>query len=253
MDDPTEAPLFSIILPTLNAESVIAACLDSIAGQTLRDYEVLVLDGLSRDHTAAVIGRCQASLGGRLTLCSERDQGIYDAMNRGVARARGQWLYFLGADDRLHHPQILEQVAAFLRANPDCRLAYGDVILRSTSSRYGGAFDLDELLFRRNICHQAIFYRRDVFAGIGPYNLRYRIWADWDLNLRCFGNPALVARYMDIVVADYDDTGGLSLKEDEELRKRLPVFILRGKRPRWMGALAAALRQIAPRRGRFGR
>jgi hypothetical protein len=100
------------------------------------------------------------------------------------------------------------------------------VIFRSTSSRYAGFFDLDRLLFEMNICHQSIFYRRELFAGIGPYNLRYRLWADWDFNIRCFSNPALVTRYMDIVVADYNDMTGLSAREvvDKEFKKRLPVF-----------------------------
>ena len=76
------------------------------------------------------------------------------------------------------------------------------------------------------MCHQSIFYRRELFSGIGPYNLRYPVWADWDFNIRCFSNPALVTRYMDIVVAKYNDTTGLSMKAgtDREFRKRLPMY-----------------------------
>jgi hypothetical protein len=99
-------------------------------------------------------------------------------------------------------------------------------MLRSDSTRYAGEFDLDRLLFDINICHQSIFYRRELFAGIGPYNLRYKLWADWDFNVRCFSNPALVARYMDIIVADYNDMSGLSSKQDQEFKKRLPRFIV---------------------------
>jgi hypothetical protein len=100
------------------------------------------------------------------------------------------------------------------------------VIRRSTGSRYAGVFDLDRLIFETNICHQSIFYRRELFAGIGPYNLRYRVWADWDFNIRCFSNPALVTRYMDIVVARWNDMTGLAARErvDNEFRKRLPIF-----------------------------
>ena len=84
--------------------------------------------------------------------------------------------------------------------------------MRSTSLRYAGVFDQDRLLFETNICHQSIFYRRELFASIGPYNLRYRAWADWDFNIRCFSNTALVTRYMDIVVARFNDMTGLSTK-----------------------------------------
>lgn len=71
-----------------------------------------------------------------------------------------------------------------------------------------------------------IFYRRKLFDGIGPYNLRYPVWADWDFNIRCFSNPALVTRYMDIVVAEYNDMTGLSMRQstDREFRKRLPMY-----------------------------
>ena len=72
--------------------------------------------------------------------------------------------------------------------------------------------DRGRLLFEQNICHQSIFYRRELFAGIGPYNLRYPVWADWDFNIRCFSNPALVTRYMHIVVARYSDITGFSAR-----------------------------------------
>ena len=107
-------------------------------------------------------------------------------------------------------------------------------------SRYAGVFDLDRLLFETNICHQAIFYRRELFAGIGPYNLRYPVWADWDFNIRCFSNPALVTRYMDIVVAHHNDMTGLwaSKGADKEFKKRLPRFF-------WASALETIGRALA--------
>ena len=153
------------------------------------------------------------------------DQGIYDAMNHGVSLARGAWLLFLGADDVLYEADTLAYVAAFIREHQPSDLVYGDVILRSSSTRYAGVFDLDRLLFEQNICHQAIFYRRQLFSAIGPFNLRYPVWADWDFNIRCFSNPALVTRYMDIVVANFNDMSGISRNRDRELKKRLPLYI----------------------------
>jgi glycosyltransferase involved in cell wall biosynthesis len=231
-------PLFSIIIPTLDVESTIGQCLDSIATQTCRDCEVVIVDGVSKDKTADIATGFATKLDGRLRIDVRKDDGIYDAMNRGIGLAGGQWLLFLGADDVLFADDVLARTAVFLAENPSCQLAYGDVILRSDGSRYGGAFDLDTLLFRRNICHQAIFYRRELFSQLGPYNLRYRIWADWDFNIRCFKNPALVARHMDIVVSNYNDLGGKSQQEDPELRKRLPVPFLSGLERTWMGRLA---------------
>lgn len=220
-----DQPLFSIIIPTFNVAATLRACLDSIVGQTCSDFQVVLVDGASTDDTVEIAKSYSPTLGERLIIHSGPDQGPYDAMNRGVELSSGSWVYFLGADDNLYAPDTLAAIATFIADHEPSDIVYGDVIMRSTSYRYDGPFDLDRLLFKQNICHQAIFYRRELFAGIGPYNLRYRLWADWDFNTRCFSNPALVTRYMDVVVADYNDVTGLSKQEDEELKKQLPLFI----------------------------
>lgn len=234
------AQRFSLIVPTLNAAETLDACLDSVACQTCSDFELIVVDGGSTDGTIDIANGFATRLGTRLVIDSSPDQGVYDAMNRGVGMATGAWLLFLGADDTLHETTTLARVAGFVDEHQPSDLVYGDVIIRSTWSRWGGAFDLDRLLFETNICHQSIFYRRDLFAGIGPYNLRYPVWADWDFNIRCFSNPALVARYMDIVVAHYNDMTGVCASKgpDKEFRKRLPVFF-------WWSALEVCRRQLA--------
>jgi glycosyltransferase involved in cell wall biosynthesis len=217
-------PLISVILPTFCVETVIPECLESIRRQTCTDFEVVVVDGGSTDKTVELISA--AAVDRRFTIRSEKDTGVYDAMNKGIRLAAGEWLYFLGADDRLHDAHVLQTVAAFIRSQPASHLVYGDVIMRSNISRYAGAFNLDRLLFEKNICHQAIFYRRTVFEKIGDYNLRYPIWADWDLNIRCFQHPAFIQQHLDLVIADYNDTGGISMVEDPVLRKQLPVCII---------------------------
>ena len=246
MDDVLAAPLFSIILPTLNVESTLEACLASIAAQTLADFEVVLVDGGSSDKTLEVVAAFASALGNRLVLQRGKDGGVYDAMNRGVVAATGEWLLFLGADDTLAETDTLARVAAFVKEDRASHLVHGDVVLRSTRARYGGEFDLDTLLFEKNLCHQAVFYRRELFGSIGPYNLRYRIWADWDFNIRCFGNPALVTRHMDIVVANYNDAGGLSMQEDAELKKRLPLFILAGIPPTFSDKLKDLTGKLVP-------
>lgn len=234
------APMFSIIVPTFNAAATLQACLDSVVCQTCVDFELVVVDGGSTDGTLCIANSFEADFGTRLVVHSGPDKGPYDAMNHGVAMATGEWLLFLGADDTLYAPDTMARVAAFIRDHDPSDLVYGDVIMRSTEIRHAGAFDLDRLLFETNICHQSIFYRRELFAGIGPYNLRYRVWADWDFNIRCFSNPALVTRYMDIVVARYNDMTGLSMREstDKEFRKRLPMYF-------WLAGWETCRRMLA--------
>jgi glycosyltransferase involved in cell wall biosynthesis len=223
------APAFSIIVPTFNAATVLRACLDSIAGQTFRDYEVILVDGRSTDGTLDIAQSFTAVLDSRLIIHSDTDRGVYDAMNHGVEMSSGTWVYFLGSDDVLFEPDTLARVAAFISDHEASDLIYGDVALVSDGSRNGsrdiGVYDLDRLLFDCNIYHQSIFYRRELFATIGPYNLRYPAYADWDFNIRCFSNPALVTQYMDLIVARYNDLTGVSNEPDREMIKRLPVFV----------------------------
>lgn len=219
-------PMFSIIVPTFNSAATLGACIDSIICQTYKDYELVLVDGGSTDETLDIARSFEASLGGRLVVYSGPDQGPYDAMNRGVDMASGTWVLFLGSDDTLYEADTLAQVAAFISDHEPSDLVYGDVVMRSTGARHAGAFDLDRLLFETNLCHQSVLYRRKLFEGIGPYNLRYPVWADWDFNIRCFSNPALVTRYMDIIIAKYNDMTGLSMRQstDREFRKRLPMY-----------------------------
>jgi glycosyltransferase involved in cell wall biosynthesis len=233
-------PMFTIVIPTFNVVATLHDCLDSVLRQTCSDYEVVLVDGGSTDGTVDIANSFAADLGARLVIHSGPDQGPYDAMNRGVGMAKGEWLLFLGGDDTFYATDTLALVAAFVRQHEPSDLVYGDVLMRSTSIRHAGVFDLDRLLFETNICQQSIFYRRELFASIGPYNLRYRVWADWDFNIRCFSNPALVTRYMDIVITHYNDVTGLSgkLGEDKEFKKRLPLFF-------WASAMETSRRALA--------
>lgn len=232
--------MFSIVVPTFNSGETLHACLESIVHQTCGDFEVVLVDGASTDETLDIAMTFAAPLGPRLVIHSGPDEGPYDAMNLGVTMATGEWLLFLGADDTLHEADTLSRVAAFIDEHGDSDLIYGDALMRSTRTRHAGIFDLDRLLFETNLCHQAVFYRREIFAGIGPYNLRYRVWADWDFNIRCFSNPALVIRYMDLIVANYNDMTGLSMRErvDREFRKRLPMYF-------WVGGWETCRRVLS--------
>lgn len=232
-------PMFSIIVPTFNSAATLQACVESIICQTYNHYELVLVDGGSTDRTLDIANSFGTSLGERLVIHSGPDQGPYDAMNRGVGMATGTWVLFLGSDDTLYESDTLARVAGFVNGHESCDLVYGDVIMRSTGSRHAGIFDLDRLLFETNLCHQSVFYRRELFAGIGPYNLRYRIWADWDFNIRCFSNPALITHHMDIVIAKYNDMTGLSMREstDKEFRKRLPMYF-------WVAAWETSARML---------
>lgn len=204
-------PLVSIIIPTYNSAAAILRCLKSLSTQTFNDFEVLVMDGLSTDNTIKLVGDFADS---RIKVYSEKDGGIYDAMNKGIAKAKGEWLYFLGSDDYLLGPTVLEQLVPYFQ-NPKIDFLYGNVNSPDYGACYDGIFDLGKLKIR-NICHQAVFYRRSVFEKVGHYNISYRVLADWDLNLRCFIHPHLRTAYVDLMVAYFAPAGfGVQVVDDK--------------------------------------
>jgi glycosyltransferase involved in cell wall biosynthesis len=217
-------PLISVIVPTFNSQASVGATLDSLAAQTLRDFEVVVCDGASRDDTLAIV-QAHARHLPALHVDSQPDQGVYDAINRGIALARGQWVLVLGSDDRLHAPGTLAAAAVHLRASA-ASLVHGDVRMMAENTngvaaggRYAGPLTLEQLL-TRNVCQQALFYRRSLFAEIGRFDLRYRLHADWDLNLRAaFVSPP---QWIDLVVADYAATGMSATAVDQAFADDAP-------------------------------
>lgn len=223
-------PRISIVIPTFNAGTLIGGCLESLVRQTLPPHEVLVVDGCSTDGTAEAVQAHAPRLGG-LRWFSEVDRGIYDAMNKGIERATGDWLFFLGADDRLHDPEVLERMASHMDEDTD--FVHGDWVRVSKQRREGGHFDHARMCIY-GICHQAVFYRRSLLERVGPYNLDYPVYADWDLNLRCFAakcNP----RHVPVVVSLYDGRGFSATRTDHKFLADKRALIARYHRVSLLG------------------
>jgi glycosyltransferase involved in cell wall biosynthesis len=203
--------LFSIIIPTYNSGATIRRCLESLAVQTFTDFEVLVMDGVSTDDTLRITEELAGAFQGRIRITSEPDKGVYDAMNKGILGARGKWLLFLGSDDRLNDDLVLEKASASLRTSRE-DIVYGSVIFQHCRVNYGGPFSLGKILLEGNICHQAIFYNKTVFEKIGVYDLAYKIYADYDYNVRCFSSKLIRHKYIDLIISEYNERDGLTGK-----------------------------------------
>jgi glycosyltransferase involved in cell wall biosynthesis len=203
-------PLISIVIPSFNSAEVIATALTSVVEQDYADFEVLIMDGHSTDNTYDVVMHFQRS-DKRIQWYSEPDNGIYDAMNKGIRLSKGNWIYFLGADDSLTDRGILNKVQAALKEkNP--QLLYGNVLFQPQMLVYDGKFDFPKLL-RKNICHQGIFYSRNLFEKIGDYNIKFRQHADWDLNLRIFQDRDTGIVFINEIIANFT-TGSTSAAHD---------------------------------------
>jgi glycosyltransferase involved in cell wall biosynthesis len=225
-------PLISIVTVVLNGAATLERTIQSVAQQVFRDYEYLVIDGGSTDGTVDLLRKYESSI---TYWKSEPDEGLYDAMNKAVRQARGQWLLFLGADDLL--AANLADIAPLLR-EPDT-VYYGDVYMPGRGRSYDGAFNGYKLLFG-NICQQAIFYPRRVFDAYS-FDTRYKLWADHVLNMACYGDQRFRFRYIGKQIAIYNDQSGASanavdrafLADREALiRKYLPPWLLHAFRLR---------------------
>jgi glycosyltransferase involved in cell wall biosynthesis len=201
----------SIITAVRNGEKTLESCIQSVVCQTYENIELIVIDGGSTDGTLDILRRYDNRIA---FWVSESDSGIYDAMNRGALHARGDRLLFLGSDDTLSAD--LRTVASLLTdANV---IYYGDAFWPGRQQLYDGRFTAAKLA-RKNICHQAVFYPRAVFEKYA-YNLRYSLQADWELNMRCYGDPAFRFQYIPMQISVYNDLeGSSSLRRDLTLEQ----------------------------------
>ncbi len=212
--------LFSVVIPTYRCGRKLAATLDSVLSQPRELYEIIVVDGGSGGETLSVIEEYSASL----RFVSEPDRGVYDALNKGVAMSSGRHLLFLGAGDRLREG-VLERVAEILpEAGPS--FAYGDAYLVRHDVRQGGTFGRKDFV-NRNLCQQAIFYERTIFDLLGGFDLKYRVYADWAFNMKCFGDRRVRKLYLGLLVADFEGWGISDVQEDPHFWRDLPRLVRR--------------------------
>lgn len=178
-----KTPLVTVLTVVFNGEKVLEGTIQSVLSQSYHPLEYIVLDGGSRDGTVDVIKKYEKHL---TCWASEPDRGIYDGMNKAVAMAKGEWLLFMNAGDWFHGPDAIARV--FESPVESVDLVYGDCLVRyDRFSIYDKALDPSRL-FDRMICsHQSIFSRRRLHQDF-PFDLSYRICADFHFLCRAMKN-----------------------------------------------------------------
>lgn len=204
----------TIVTVAYNSAATIAATLQSVAAQTLAQVEHIVIEGGSQDGTVGVVQKHSARVA---RLLSEPDEGIYDAMNKGLRLASGDIIGFLNADDHYAHAGVLQQVVhcmqqesldavlgdvAFFRAG-----APEHLVRRYDSSR----FHPGKLAWGWMPAHPASFFRRSVFARTGEFKTDYRIAGDYEWIARAFQSGPLRYRHLPEVLV-HMQTGGISTR-----------------------------------------
>lgn len=201
----------TIITPAYNAERDIEACILSVANQTYKDKEHLIIDGLSTDRTLDIV-RQYAEKYSHIKLVSEKDNGIYDAMNKGIDLACGDWIYFIGCDDVLYDDKVLENIFNFVE-DDFFDVIYGNVKWGNTDQIYDGKFSTLKLM-EKNICQQAIFYKKKLFIACGKFDLKYTLLADHVFNMKWFNDDNVRRKYVNIIIAKYGIDGRSSTGDD---------------------------------------
>lgn len=216
-------PLITIVTITYNAEKELPRTIESVMEQTCHDYEHLIIDGASTDRTLEVARRNPDA-----RILSERDHGLYDAMNKGLAYARGKYILFLNAGDTFRTPDTLALYAKEAAKERD--IIYADTMIVDEEGNDIGPrhYSAPEILtsdsFSKGmlICHQAFMVRREIAP---PYDLQYRFSADYDWTIKCIAEttPENCANLQTVAI-NYLSNGMTDKNKFKSLRERFKVM-----------------------------
>nr|WP_300816641.1 glycosyltransferase [uncultured Acetatifactor sp.] len=218
----------SIITVCLNPGDRLSATLDSILGQDCEDVEVILKDGGSTDGSVERWRKENAARPGaeKVRIFAEKDSGIYDAMNQAVACATGDFLLFLNCGDRFADGNVLRRTRELLEeeeqagTDMDRLVLYGDTCGERRDVVIASPPEITGFTCYRNIpCHQSCFYSAALCRD-KPYDLRYRVRADYDHFLWCFYRAKAKMRHMDFPVAVYEGGGFSEKRENKALDRR---------------------------------
>jgi len=222
----------SVVTVCFNAATFIEGVLRSVAEQTHGDVEHIVIDGASKDNTLAIVRRFPHVA----RLVSEPDRGLYDAMNKGIALATGDYLLFLNADDCFVEKDTLNNVVRAISADSGADVYYGSLQVRSRGSAPfifvpPAPADAPEFMVTGCLPHQSTLARPAVFQKTGLFDLRYRFHAEYDWYLKILADNTIDVRRLDLPVGSFL-TGGMS----SQLAQGQPeVFVIQNASPLYAG------------------
>ena len=239
MDQP-RLPLITVATVTYNAESTLPCTLESVASQTYPHIEHLIVDGCSKDQTMEQIHRYVDANTGKaqphdIHVVREPDKGLYDAMNKALEQATGDYIVFLNAGDRLHSPDTLQKAFAPLAGlSPLPTIVYGETDLVDAEGRFvrHRRLQAPERLTWKDfrwgmlVCHQSFYVRTDL-ARQTPYDLTYHFSADYDWCLRLLeqaDRKGLTVRNSHLVLTDYLCEGLTTQNHKASLGERFRIM-----------------------------
>jgi glycosyltransferase involved in cell wall biosynthesis len=226
----------SVVTVTYNAEKVLAKTMESVLDQTCHDYEYLVVDGKSTDGTMDVVRDFESRLlegefgisREQLRCVSEPDKGLYDAMNKAIGFAKGEFVWFINAGDKVFSLDTLQMVVDAIDQNPDTDVVYGQTVIIGENDEVLGErhriapanLSKKSLLDGLVVCHQSVIVRRSIAP---QYDLGYKLTADYDWMCRVL-DASRKNVYIDDYLSKFQTAGLSSQRRKQSLKERFVIM-----------------------------
>lgn len=216
----------SVITVCKNAEDTIEKSIATVVNQSYENIEHIIIDGGSEDKTLEIIDKYRDNI---TYFLSEPDHSIYDAMNKGIKASAGEIVYFLNTNDYLYDEDVIKDVVELFRKTK-AGIVFGNISFldeNGNQKELRSYAEVDKLfLTSEGICHQCIFYKREVLQKCGNYDENFRIIADYDLNLKAIMRYEVKTRHFDRTIAHFT-LGGISNNEKyhQQLEKEKELLL----------------------------
>ena len=236
----------SVITVSYNSEGTIIDTIESVLQQTYKDIEYIIVDGGSEDRTVDLIKQYEPSFNGRMKAITERDNGLYDAINKGIDMATGDLIGILNSDDFFIDEYVIEDIAKIAREKK-ANAIYADLVYvnKEDTNKIERTFITKKLKFRSGWTppHPTVYVSKKVYDKYGTYNTRYRIAADYDMLYRLFEKSEITSVYLNRVIIKMR-WGGMSTGNIQNIYKsyKESYDILKSHKEKY--ALILVLRRI---------
>jgi glycosyltransferase involved in cell wall biosynthesis len=216
--------VITIITVCFNCQDTIQKTIESVISQTYPHLQFIIIDGGSTDDTLAMIGKYKDRIS---LVVSEKDSGIYDAMNKGLRYARGDIIYFLNSGDRIFAPDTIDRIVTVFKDNPHINLVHGDAIgYGKQPEEYLSMYRENQVIyFTQGLCHQTLFARSQLFEKVGNFDTRFSVFADRDWLFRCLFRHNEKIKYLNIPICFYLAGGFSSQRDGKFFREKTSLLL----------------------------
>lgn len=214
----------SIITVTYNSSSTVEDTVRSVLSQTYQDYEYIIIDGMSKDNTLDIVRNYEPLFEGRIKIYSEKDKGIYDAMNKGFRKATGDVLMLINSDDLFSRPDALQLVVNEFSMHPDVDGVYADLNYVSRNNinkvvRVWKTGQQKKMRYGWLPAHPTFYMKRECYENYGYFNLNYPLAADFELMLRFVEKFGVKLTYLPVSLVNMR-LGGATSKNIQNIYKQ---------------------------------